>query len=540
MLSTVILNVYSCPRNPLRRQQVRDDQAHGRARQGQGHRGRERHPRHLGRTYEGYAGRRRREAAQGHHRGRDLHRRGPEARRRRRDRPQPPLQAHAAADDVRRDHAGHRRRAAEDPQPEGLFQVLRRPPLRGDHAADALRPQEGAGAAAHRGRAPARDRQPRRGGAHHSRVQDPRRGEGEPAVEVRLHRAAGERDPGNAPLPARRPRARQARGRARPALGGHRGVRGDPRRSREGLRDHPPGRRRAQGPLLPEGRGQAAHRDRGGRERGVGQGPDPRRAVRHHALQPRLRQARAAHRIPRAAARRQRREGRAGEGGGFHSARVRRRDARRAHVLHQHGAALPQGRLRDPRGAAHELRAAAHQPPQPAGGRAGAGAAADPLVRRRRRRDVRDGRRHRQEDASRRLQERQSQRHPRHLHRRRRPARRSAPRQAGRGRRDDHGGRHRHALLVGRSPPHGTRRRRREGHQAPLRRPRLLARRRGRRQDVARRHRKRLRQAHRVLRLRAQAPRRHGRDGHQGRGPQRARGVRAGRRGRRDDCVHHL
>ena len=48
---------------------------------------------------------------------RHAHRRGPEARRGARGRPEQPLQAHAAPDDLRHHHAGHRRGAAADARP---------------------------------------------------------------------------------------------------------------------------------------------------------------------------------------------------------------------------------------------------------------------------------------------------------------------------------------------------------------------------------------------------------------------------------------
>ena len=72
-----------------------------------------------------------------------------QARRARRSGPEPALQADAAADVVRREHARDRRRAARAALAEGGAAALPRPPPRGGHAAHGLRPRPGRGARPH-------------------------------------------------------------------------------------------------------------------------------------------------------------------------------------------------------------------------------------------------------------------------------------------------------------------------------------------------------------------------------------------------------
>ena len=79
------------------------------------------------------------------------------------DRPQPALQAHRDAVDLRRHHAGPRRPAAAGRHAPPDARPLHRLPARGGGAADALRPRAGGGAGAHPGGAPEGARAPRPG-----------------------------------------------------------------------------------------------------------------------------------------------------------------------------------------------------------------------------------------------------------------------------------------------------------------------------------------------------------------------------------------
>ena len=80
-----------------------------------------------------------------------------EARRSARGRPEQPLQAHAAADDVRHHHAGDRRRPAEGAAAARGHRALHRVPARGRPAPDRVRAAQGRGARPHP-RRPARSR----------------------------------------------------------------------------------------------------------------------------------------------------------------------------------------------------------------------------------------------------------------------------------------------------------------------------------------------------------------------------------------------
>ena len=82
-------------------------------------------------------------------RRRHAHRDRAEARRGRRGRAEQPLQAHPAADHLRRDHAGHRRRPPEDPDAGRVHRQLHRVPARGGAAAHPVRAAQGRGARPH-------------------------------------------------------------------------------------------------------------------------------------------------------------------------------------------------------------------------------------------------------------------------------------------------------------------------------------------------------------------------------------------------------
>ena len=118
-----------------------------------------------------------------------------------------PVQAHPAADDVRRQHAGHRRRRAAHAAPGPVRQPLRRAPDRGHRPAHAVPAAQGRGARAH----PAGAAQGARPARRRHRP-DPQRAVGRrrprrPDAAARDRRAAGHRDPRPAAAPAGRARA---------------------------------------------------------------------------------------------------------------------------------------------------------------------------------------------------------------------------------------------------------------------------------------------------------------------------------------------
>ena len=118
-----------------------------------------------------------------------------EARRSAGGHPQQPLQAHAAAVELRHHHAGHRRRPAEGADAARARRELRRVPPRGRAAPHRVRAAEGRGAVPHPRRAEDRARPPRRG--HHA----------DPRVE---DRARGARRPDDAVRPVARSRRRRS------------------------------------------------------------------------------------------------------------------------------------------------------------------------------------------------------------------------------------------------------------------------------------------------------------------------------------------
>ena len=132
---------------------------------------------------------------------------GSEARRGRQGRAEQPVQAHPAAGDVRREHAGAGRRRAAHAEPGPVHPVLRRPPDRGHPPAHRVPAAQGRGARAH----PAR---PGQGAGHARRGDRPdpaladRRGRAQrPDPAARHRRGAGRRHPRHAAAPAGRPRA---------------------------------------------------------------------------------------------------------------------------------------------------------------------------------------------------------------------------------------------------------------------------------------------------------------------------------------------
>ena len=93
-----------------------------------------------------------------------------QARRHPQGRAQPALQAHADADDVRRQHGRARRRRAPDAVAAPGDRVLRRPPARGHRPADEVRAGREGAPRPHPRRPAGRAGQPRRGHPHDSRL----------------------------------------------------------------------------------------------------------------------------------------------------------------------------------------------------------------------------------------------------------------------------------------------------------------------------------------------------------------------------------
>ena len=153
-----------------------------------------------------------------------------EARRDREGRPQQPVQAHAPAVDVRREHGGARRRHAPHARAEGAAPPLRRPPEAGHHAADEVPPRSRRAPRARARGLPDRAREPRRGHRADPRVERCRPRARIPDRALLVQRGAGPGDPRSAPA---RPHVARDRGDplgARRADGADRRAARDPRR----------------------------------------------------------------------------------------------------------------------------------------------------------------------------------------------------------------------------------------------------------------------------------------------------------------------
>ena len=144
---------------------------------------------------------------------RDAHRRRGQARRLAAHRHAAALQAHAAPDQLQRQHAGPRRRPTADPGPEADARALHHLSPRGGPAAHRLRPGARAGAGPHRRGPEDCARQPGCGDRHHSRLGRHRRSADGAHEAVRALRGAGQRDPRDAAPPACRAGAQEDRGR---------------------------------------------------------------------------------------------------------------------------------------------------------------------------------------------------------------------------------------------------------------------------------------------------------------------------------------
>ena len=284
-----------------------------------------------------------------------------QARRQPAGRPEPALQAHAAAGQLRRDHALAGRRRPPDAEPGRDDRLLRRPPDRRRHPAHALRAEEGRGARPHRQGPADRARQPRRGHQGDPRLAGRRGGARQADDAVQAQRGPGEPHPGHAaaaPHPAGQGRARAgAQGPARadplpeePAQGPEEDPRGDHGGAARGQE---------------EVREPAAHAAQGRRGRVRRPGPDRRGGRGHHGLPRRVRQAPADRELPPSGPRRQGHPRREPQGRGRGQRRLHDDDAQLAALLHQQGEGLPR---EGPRGARVGTDRARDLRREPAGG----------------------------------------------------------------------------------------------------------------------------------------------------------------------------
>ena len=170
---------------------------------------------------------------------RHAHRRHDQARRRRQGGAEQPVQAHPAADDVRREHAGDRRRRAAHPAPGPVRQPLRRPPDRGHRPADAVPAAQGRGARPHPARPAQGARPARRGHRPDPAFTVGRRGPGRADGAARDRRGPGRRHPRPAAAPAGRPGAAADHGRSRRDRGAHRRPQRHPGQAGQAAADHP-------------------------------------------------------------------------------------------------------------------------------------------------------------------------------------------------------------------------------------------------------------------------------------------------------------
>ncbi len=151
-----------------------------------------------------------------------------EARRRREGRAQQPVQAHAAAGELRRQHARDRRRRAAHPRARRVHHALDRSPDRGHRPAHHVPPREGRGRRPHPARLRQGARRARRGHRAHPPLARRRRGAHRADQAAEDRRAAGRRDPRAAAAPPRRARAPEDPGSPRRARARDRRLPGDP------------------------------------------------------------------------------------------------------------------------------------------------------------------------------------------------------------------------------------------------------------------------------------------------------------------------
>ena len=167
---------------------------------------------------------------------RDWHadRRRREARRVAAHRHAAAVQAHAAPDQLQRQHARPRRRAAGHAWPQADARALHRLPARGRAAADRVRPRPGAGARPHPRGAEDRARQPRPRHRHDPRLGRHRCRPDRTHERLQPVRGAGERDPRDAAATPGGAGAQEDRGRVPRRHPAHRRARGPARQPAQG------------------------------------------------------------------------------------------------------------------------------------------------------------------------------------------------------------------------------------------------------------------------------------------------------------------
>ncbi len=236
---------------------------------------------------------------------------------------EPALQAHAAAGQLRRDHARPRRQRAAHAEPRRDDRLLRRPPGGRRHAPHEVREAQGGGARPHRPGPADRARPPRPGDQDHPGLAGRRGSADEADVDVQAQRDPGEPHPGHAAAAPHEAGARGAReGAQRPP-----GADPLPELAAEGPEEAPRRDQGGAGRDPEEARGRASLADQGGRGRVRHRGPDRRGGRGDHGLACRLRQACADRHVPPAGAGRQGHQGRDAEGRGRHRERLHDHDA---------------------------------------------------------------------------------------------------------------------------------------------------------------------------------------------------------------------
>ena len=263
-----------------------------------------------------------------------------QARRHPAGRAQQALQAHAAAVDVRLQRRRARRRRPAHALAARARPALPRVPARGRHPPLEGRAAQGRGPRARPRGLPHRARQHRR-----DRRADPRRGrpdEARDAADGAVRALARSRRRRSSTSGSRAPHRSRAQGGRERVQGPQERIaelRADPRRPGEDRRRHPRGAARDQADLRAQRR--PPHRDRRRRGGARARGPDRRGGHGHRDHAVGLHQAATGDDLPRAAARRHRRDGDGAQGGRLHRAPLRRLDARLHPLLHERRQGLP-------------------------------------------------------------------------------------------------------------------------------------------------------------------------------------------------------
>ena len=293
-------------------------------------------------------------------------RRRAQARRDPRGRPQPALQAHADADDVRRQHGRARRQRAPHAAAAAGPRRVRPAPARGHRPAVQARARRPRAPRA-RPRGPAhRAGQPGCGDRDDPRLARSRRRPGAAHRALQPLRHPGLGHPRHASVAADGARGRHAAHRARRQARADRRAAGHPRRRAARPRDHQGGAPGDRGAV----RRRAAHAHHRLRGRDRHRGPDRRPADGHHDHEVRLHQVAAAGHVPPAAPRRPGRDRDGHEGRRLHRAPLRDVVARLPALLLQPRQGLPLEGLRAAGGVADGEGPCARQRAAAAGGRA--------------------------------------------------------------------------------------------------------------------------------------------------------------------------